>query len=177
MPAAWDTYLVSLLVKLAAMASIASVLARSGAFKALLLRENRDLRQRLSLALWLSVVFGASVATRVVSRTYQGADLGLEGSLLAGVLGGYVTGLTSGIVISLPAVFAHERLTMPLLNIYGQYDHLVPPEACEVLTTKVGSRDTENVCLDTGHVGIYVSSRFQKETVPKIAAWLLAREG
>ncbi len=69
------------------------------------------------------------------------------------------------------------RVSMPLLNIYGQYDHLVPPEACEVLTTKVGSRDTENVCLDTGHVGIYVSSRFQKETVPKIADWLLARDG
>ena len=70
-----------------------------------------------------------------------------------------------------------RRVTMPLLNIYGQYDHLVPPEACEVLTTKVGSRDTENICLDTGHVGIYVSSRFQKETVPRVAAWLLAREG
>jgi polyhydroxyalkanoate synthase len=70
-----------------------------------------------------------------------------------------------------------QRLTMPLLNIYGQYDHLVPPEACQVLTEKVGSRDTENVCLDTGHIGIYVSSRFQKETVPKISAWLLAREG
>jgi len=69
------------------------------------------------------------------------------------------------------------ELTMPLLNIYGQYDHLVPPEACEVLTEKVGSQDTENICLDTGHVGIYVSSRFQKETVPMIAAWLLAREG
>jgi polyhydroxyalkanoate synthase len=69
------------------------------------------------------------------------------------------------------------QVTMPLLNIYGQYDHLVPPEACEVLTKKVGSRDTENVCLDTGHVGIYVSSRFQREIVPKITAWLLAREG
>ena len=69
------------------------------------------------------------------------------------------------------------RITMPLLNIYGQYDHLVPPEACAVLTEKVGSQDTENICLDTGHVGIYVSTRFQKEMVPKIAAWLLAREG
>jgi polyhydroxyalkanoate synthase subunit PhaC len=69
------------------------------------------------------------------------------------------------------------QVSMPLLNIYGQYDHLVPPEACEVLTGKVGSRDTENICLDTGHVGIYVSSRFQKEIVPKIADWLLARDG
>jgi polyhydroxyalkanoate synthase len=69
------------------------------------------------------------------------------------------------------------RVTMPLLNVYGQYDHLVPPEASEILAQKVGSRDTENVCLDTGHVGIYVSARFQRETIPMIAAWLLAREG
>jgi polyhydroxyalkanoate synthase subunit PhaC len=69
------------------------------------------------------------------------------------------------------------QVTMPLLNIYGQYDHLVPPEACEVLTGKVGSQDTENICLDTGHVGIYVSSRFQRDLVPKIAVWLKAREG
>jgi polyhydroxyalkanoate synthase len=69
------------------------------------------------------------------------------------------------------------RVTMPLLNVYGQYDHLVPPEACEILKEKVGSRDTENVCLDTGHVGMYVSARFQRETIPQIAGWLLAREG
>jgi polyhydroxyalkanoate synthase len=68
------------------------------------------------------------------------------------------------------------RVAMPLLNIYGQYDHLVPPEACELLTSRVGSRDTEDICLDTGHVGIYVSSRFQKELVPKIASWLAQRD-
>ncbi len=69
------------------------------------------------------------------------------------------------------------QVSMPLLNIYGQYDHLVPPESCELLTSKVGSRDTEDICLDTGHVGLYVSSRFQKELVPKIASWLLERDG
>jgi polyhydroxyalkanoate synthase len=68
------------------------------------------------------------------------------------------------------------QVTMPLLNIYGRFDHLVPPDACEVLTKKVGSRDTEDICLDTGHIGMYVSARFQRETVPQIAAWLLARE-
>jgi len=122
----WDTYLVSLLVKLAAMASIASVLARANAFKALLLRENRAMNQRLSLSLWLSIVFGASVAVRVLSRTsYHGADLGLEGSLLAGLLGGYVTGLTAGIAISLPAMIHHERLTMALLAGIGVFGGLL----------------------------------------------------
>ena len=68
------------------------------------------------------------------------------------------------------------KLTMPLLNIYGKFDHLVPPEACEVLTSKVGSRDTEDICLNTGHIGIYVSSKCQQEFAPKIAQWLKARD-
>jgi polyhydroxyalkanoate synthase len=66
---------------------------------------------------------------------------------------------------------------MPLLNYYGQYDHLVPPAACELLTSKVGSKDTEDMCLKTGHIGIYVSSKVQDEFVPKIAVWLKERDG
>ncbi len=118
MPA--ESYVVSLLVKLAAMASIASILARSNRFKSILLEENRTLEQRMELALWLSVVFGASVAMRIVGKTaYQGADLGLEGSLIAGILGGYVTGLLAGVTIALPA-FAHGGFaTMPLLAGIG----------------------------------------------------------
>jgi polyhydroxyalkanoate synthase subunit PhaC len=70
-----------------------------------------------------------------------------------------------------------QRLTMPLLNIYSQYDHLVPPEACVELRNRVGSQDTEEICLDTGHIGLYVSARFQREIAPKIGAWLLHRDG
>ena len=69
-----------------------------------------------------------------------------------------------------------KNITMPLLNIYGRYDHLVPPEACELLTKKVGSKDAQDVCLDTGHIGIYVSSKCQKEFSPKIATWLTERD-
>jgi len=85
----------------------------------MLLRENRTLNQRLKLALWFSVVFAAGVLTRVLSPAYQAVDLGLEGSLLAGILGGYVSGLLSGILISLPAMFRHETLTMPLFAAVG----------------------------------------------------------
>lgn len=69
-----------------------------------------------------------------------------------------------------------KKITMPLLNIYGRYDHLVPPEACELLTKSVGSGDTEDICFDTGHIGIYVSSKCQKELVPKISRWLRDRD-
>jgi len=69
-----------------------------------------------------------------------------------------------------------KKLTMPLLNIYGKYDHLVPPEACDKLTRFAGSRDTEDICLDTGHIGIYVSSKYQEVFAPKIASWLKERD-
>jgi polyhydroxyalkanoate synthase len=69
-----------------------------------------------------------------------------------------------------------KKLTMPLLNFYGKFDHLVPPEACEQLTGAVGSKDVEDVCIETGHIGIYVSSRAQKQFAPKIIQWLKARD-
>jgi len=111
-----------LLVKLAAMASIASVLARSNSFKNLLMGETRTLNQRVALSLWLASAFGVSVAIRVFTKNYPAADLGLEGSLIAGILGGYVTGLASGVLISLPAMLnpsGGEQMTMPLLAAVG----------------------------------------------------------
>jgi len=69
-----------------------------------------------------------------------------------------------------------KNITMPLLNFYGKYDHLVPPEACEMLIQKVGTKDARDVVLDTGHIGIYVSSKCQKEFAPKIASWLMQRD-
>lgn len=69
-----------------------------------------------------------------------------------------------------------KKITMPLLNIYGQFDHLVPPEACNRLVHEVGSDDTEDICLKTGHIGIYVSSKCQEAFAPKIASWLKERD-
>jgi two-component system LytT family sensor kinase len=59
------------------------------------------------------------VLTRVATTSYFAGDLGLEGSLLSGILGGYVTGLLSGVLISLPAMFNGEYVTMPLLAAVG----------------------------------------------------------
>ncbi len=69
-----------------------------------------------------------------------------------------------------------KKITIPLLNIYGQFDHLVPPESCDQLTRKVGSKDTEDICLKTGHIGIYVSSKCQEAFAPRIAQWLKERD-
>jgi polyhydroxyalkanoate synthase len=69
-----------------------------------------------------------------------------------------------------------RNITMPLLNFYGHFDHLVPPGACELLASRVGSKDATNVCLDTGHIGIYVSAKSQREFAPRIVRWLKQRD-
>jgi polyhydroxyalkanoate synthase subunit PhaC len=69
-----------------------------------------------------------------------------------------------------------KRISMPLLNIYGKFDHLVPPGACDCLTREVGSEDVQDLCLETGHIGIYVSSKCQDIFAPRIVEWLKARD-
>lgn len=78
------------------------------------------MEQRLSLAAFFSLLYGVGLSARLLSRnSYQALDLGLEGSLVAGILGGYVCGLCSGILIALPALFSGELLAMPLLAGMG----------------------------------------------------------
>jgi two-component system LytT family sensor kinase len=113
------TQLVVLLLRLAAAASLGSVLSRFNAFQRMLMREERTLVQRVKLALGCSAAYGAGVATRVFIPTYQAVDLGLEGSLVAGMVGGYVTGLLSGVLISIPAFFNGELMSMPLFAGVG----------------------------------------------------------
>ena len=112
--------LVTLLLKLAVSASLASILLRSGLFKRMLLREQRTIKQRMQMAFVFATIYGASAAARIITRNnYLATDLSLEGSLLAGALGGYVTGLAGGILISIPAMLQHEYLTMVLLAGVG----------------------------------------------------------
>ena len=86
----------------------------------MLMREERTLMQRVQMALVSAAIFAAGVAARVVTgSSYQAVDLGLEGSLVMGMLGGYVTGLLAGVLISIPAMFNGELMSMPLFAAAG----------------------------------------------------------
>ena len=115
-----DQHLIILMVKLAVAASLASVLTRSGRFNAMLMREERTLLQRVQMAVVSAFIFGSGVAARVMTRdAYQAVDLGLEGSLVVGMLGGYVTGLLAGVLISIPAMLNGELMSMTMLAAAG----------------------------------------------------------
>jgi polyhydroxyalkanoate synthase len=66
-------------------------------------------------------------------------------------------------------------LEMPILNIYAEQDHLVPPDASRALRGLCGSEDYTELSFKGGHIGIYVSGRAQKEVPQTIHDWLAKR--
>ncbi len=64
---------------------------------------------------------------------------------------------------------------MPVLNIYAEQDHLVPPMASKAMEGLVGTQDYTELSFRGGHIGIYVSSRAQKEVPDTIHEWLRQR--
>lgn len=69
-----------------------------------------------------------------------------------------------------------KQIRCPLLNIYGEQDHLVPPAASRALKGRTGSRDYTELAFPGGHIGIYVSGSAQATVPPAISGWLKARE-
>lgn len=64
---------------------------------------------------------------------------------------------------------------MPVLNIYAEQDHLVPPAASKALADLVGTADYSELSFKGGHIGIYVSGRAQREVPSAIHDWLEQR--
>jgi polyhydroxyalkanoate synthase len=69
-----------------------------------------------------------------------------------------------------------KNITMPVLNIYAEEDHLVPPASTKPLNDLVGTKDVTLYKFKGGHIGVFVGSRSQKELAPAVAEWLTARD-
>ncbi len=68
-----------------------------------------------------------------------------------------------------------RALRLPILNLIGKRDHLVPSGASAPLQRLVGSDDYEMLEFDLGHIGMYVSARAQREVPAAISRWLASR--
>ena len=66
-------------------------------------------------------------------------------------------------------------VTAPILNVYAQHDHLVPPRTTSALADHVGTDDYTELSFPGGHIGVYVGGRSQKTFAPAVADWLRAR--
>jgi polyhydroxyalkanoate synthase len=60
---------------------------------------------------------------------------------------------------------------VPILQIVGQYDHLIPPAASKPFNEVVGSDDVTTIEYATGHIGLSVSSSAHEEVWPEVCDW------
>lgn len=67
------------------------------------------------------------------------------------------------------------NLMMPVLNIVGLYDDLVPPNTSKGILSKIPSTDKESIEYPTGHVGLCISKKAHIELWPKVTEWIKKR--
>jgi two-component system LytT family sensor kinase len=104
--------IVTLIVKMAVTAVLATMLARFRAFRAILLTERRDWPQRFIFAAGFGIPLVAGVIARILLR-YDAADLTLAGSYLTGLIAGPFAGALVGAGVAIPALFNHEWGALP----------------------------------------------------------------
>jgi polyhydroxyalkanoate synthase len=68
-----------------------------------------------------------------------------------------------------------SKIRVPVLNVYAEEDHLVPPRSSIALERYIGSTDYTLRSFPVGHIGMYVSGKVQRDLPPTIAQWLKER--
>lgn len=111
--------LITLLVKLGVAAAVASALVRSKIFKNNLFREERTLGQKFSLVFFAGLPLALGVVVRGSVHNFLAADLSFEATVLIGIIGGRVAGLSAGILMALPAMAHGEVLNLPFNAFAG----------------------------------------------------------
>jgi two-component system LytT family sensor kinase len=111
--------LVNLLIKLGVAAAVASALVRSVEFKSLLFREERSVKQKIYLVLWIGIPLALGVWIRFSVRSFLAGDLSMETAVILGVIGGRICGITGGALLALPAVLHGEWATLPFTVLCG----------------------------------------------------------
>ena len=111
--------LINLLVKLGVAAAVASALVRSVEFKSLLFREDRSVKQKIYLVLWIGIPLALGVWIRFSARSFLAGDLSFETALILGVIGGRCCGMVGGALVAMPAALHGEWATLPFSLLCG----------------------------------------------------------
>ena len=105
--------LITLLVKLGVVASVASILARASSFRRLFFAERRRPSQTLTLLAFFLVPLTLGVWIRLIVPNFLAADISFETIVLLGLFLGPFWAMPGGVVLALPALLHHEYLALP----------------------------------------------------------------
>jgi len=67
-------------------------------------------------------------------------------------------------------------VSMPVLNIFANDDHIIPPAMTRNVGSRFGTKDYTEVAFPAGHMGVFVSGKAQGLLGEQIAKWLFARQ-
>jgi polyhydroxyalkanoate synthase len=70
-----------------------------------------------------------------------------------------------------------RQVTMPVLNIFAEGDHIIPPATSCVLEGKIGTGDYTELSLKSGHIGLFVSAKSQGIVARGVIDFFAARDG
>ena len=111
-PPTEQVLVITLIVKLAVMATLATMLVRFSWFRRILLTEKRDWPERLVFAAGWGVPVAIGVAVRLLLG-FGAADLTLSGTFLAGLIAGPYAGAIVGLMTGAPTLFHAEWGALP----------------------------------------------------------------
>jgi two-component system LytT family sensor kinase len=110
---------VTMLVKLGVIGSVASFQGRASGFRRLFFAEKRSPAQTLELLTFFLVPLTLGVWVRILVPNFLAADISFETIILLGLLIGPGWAIFSGAVLSAPAMFHHEFLSLPFNMALG----------------------------------------------------------
>jgi polyhydroxyalkanoate synthase len=64
-----------------------------------------------------------------------------------------------------------DHIDMPILQILGEYDHLIPSEASKPFNDVVASEDVRTIEYPVGHIGLSVSASSHDDVWPEVSDW------
>ena len=68
-----------------------------------------------------------------------------------------------------------KNITVPVLDIVGTNDDLVPPSASMSVIDAIGSTDKKLIEFPTGHVGLCISNKAHENLWPEVGTWIAQR--
>jgi polyhydroxyalkanoate synthase len=126
------------------------------------------------LSLWNSLGDVEALAAHQALVRWSGDHIPFPGAVLLQITDLFVRGrcLVDGKVPLGGRVVDLGAITVPVLDIIGRKDHLVPRPASEPLASVLGNAQLDALHLPAGHAGLILGRKAQEKFIPAILEWL-----
>ena len=126
------------------------------------------------LSLWNSLMDDEALAAHQALVRWSGDHIPFPGAALRQIVDLFVRGrcLVDGKVPLGGRVVDLGSISVPVLDIIGTKDHLVPRPASEPLASVLRNADLDPLHLPAGHAGLILGRKAQREFIPAILEWL-----